>query len=81
MNGNEKNDENQIKNPNPNREKREKRAIEIRENRIKIKRGINLIHKRDVIFAFWECRERENFGKRAVGVGTCNGPTIFVLFF
>ena len=81
MNGNEKNDENQIKNPNPNREKREKRAIEIRENRIKIKRGINLIHKRDVIFAVCECRERENFGKRAVGVGTCNGPTIFVLLF
>ena len=70
-NTNKKNDKNQIKNahPNPNREE-EKRAIEIRENRIKIKRGINLIHKRDVIFAFCDCRERDIFGKRAVGVGT-----------
>ena len=70
---------NQIKNPNPNREKREKTAIERREERIKIKRRINLIYRRDVIFAFCECREREReretevFGKRAVGVGTCNG--------
>ena len=50
---------NQIKNPNPNREKREKTAIERREERIKIKRRINLIYRRDVIFAFCECRERE----------------------
>ena len=53
--------------------------------RIKTRRLINLIYKRDVIFAFCECRERERereiFGKRAVGVGTCNGPTIFVLLF
>ena len=55
----QKSDENQIRNPNPNREKREKRAIERREERIKIKRGINLIYKRDVIFAFCECRERD----------------------
>ena len=78
-----KNDENQIKNPNPNpnREKREKRAIERREERIKIKRGINLIYKRDVIFAFCEFREREVFGKRAVGVGTCKPFQFFLLFF
>ena len=95
----QKSDENQIRNPNPTREKREKRAIERREERIKIKRGINLIYKRDVIFAFCECRERERdrerdkvvFGKRAVGVGTCNGAhnlctiflktVFFIIFF
>ena len=58
-------------------ERRERREIERREERIKIRRGINLIYKRDVIFAFCECRERDThtevFGKRAVGVGTCNG--------
>ena len=82
----QKSDENQIRNPNPNREKREKRAIERREERIKIKRGINLIYKRDVIFAFCECRERDThtevFGKRAVGVGTCNGAhSLCTIFF
>ena len=77
---------NQIKNPNPNREKREKTAIERREERIKIKRRINLIYKRDVIFAFCECRERERERERflerePLEFELVMGPTIFVLFF
>ena len=79
-----KNDENQIRNPNPNREKREKRAIERREERIKIKRGINLIYKRDVIFAFCECRERDThrfLEREPLELELVMGPTVFVLFF
>ena len=77
---------NQIKNPNPNREKREKRAIERREERIKIKRRINLIYMRDVIFAFCECRERERERQRflerePLELELVMGPTVFVLFF
>ena len=77
----QKSDENQIRNPNPNREKREKRAIERREERIKIKRGINLIYKRDVIFAFVSV-ERERFLEREpLELELVMGPTVFVLFF
>ena len=79
---------NQIKNPNPNREKREKTAIERREERIKIKRRINLIYRRDVIFAFCECRERERERQRQrflerepLELELVMGPTVFVLFF
>ena len=73
---------NQIKNPNPNREKREKRAIERREERIKIKRRINLIYRRDVIFAFCECRERQRFLEREpLELELVMGATVFVLFF
>ena len=77
---------NQIKNPNPNREKREKTAIERREERIKIKRRINLIYRRDVIFAFCECRERERERQRflerePLELELVMGATVFVLFF
>ena len=52
--------------------------------RIKIKRGINLIYKRDVIFAFCECRERERerfLEREPLELELVMGPTIFVLIF
>ena len=54
--------------------------------RIKIKRGINLIYKRDMIFAFCECREeereRERFLEREpLELELVMGPTIAVLIF
>ena len=54
--------------------------------RIKIKRGINLIYKMDVIFAFCECRERERERERflerePLELELVMGPTIFVLIF